>query len=179
MDRMYPRLEILLSEKDTKSPAYVESSRLLHTMTGLILYSLSISHFGGVAGFFKLYPIISHLENDDRDQELSERCIATLGTLASTLTLPEHVPAALAAVELVAGSTSWSARASSVQFLQAFLFHNMSILLNETRWIDQIRGIALRLLKDERVEVREHSTQVINGMIHCRLVPDREALLVS
>lgn len=178
-DRMYPRLELLLSEKDTKAPAYVEASRLLNTVCRLMLESIAISHFGGVTGFFKLYPIISQLESDSTDEELSATCTSTLAVLAGVQTLPKHVPAALAAVERVAGSSSWSARASSVQFLQAFLYHNMSTLLSEAHWIGQVRDIVLRLLKDERVEVRMHSSEVINGMIHCSLVSDREALLVS
>ena len=144
----------------------------------MIYGSIVESYFGGIPSFFKLYPILSHLENGETNEELNHTCMNTVALLAKVFTLPQNVPAVLQAINEVSCSTSWSARAGCIQFLQVFLVHNMSILLSNDDWIATCREITLRLLQDDNVEVREHSAQLVNGMIHCTLITDRQELLV-
>ncbi|KAG8323598.1 Proteasome activator complex subunit 4 [Homalodisca vitripennis] len=41
----------------------------------------------------------------------------------------------------------------------------------------QVNSLVLRLLKDERVEVREKAGQVLSGLIHCGFISDRMQLM--
>lgn len=179
INKVLPRLELLLKSEDRKSPDSVEATRLLNTICRWIIESVAICHFGSISSFYKLYPIVSHLENDETDEELAKTCTTTLAVLAHSATLPKHIPAALNAVEQMSSSSSWSVRAGSLQFLQVFLFHNMSVLLSEKNWIGSVQTLVVRLLQDESVEVRERAAQVFNGMLHCTLVDDDQALLAS
>ena len=138
-----------------------------------------ISSLDSLSSIYKIYPIMCHLENNsDSDQDLSKTCIRSVAVLAQTLTLPKHVPTVLEAVRNISQSSSWSARASCLEFLQVLVFHNMSILLSNEAWIRAIEDIVLRLLEDETLEVRAKAAQVLGGLLHCTILPDQEALLV-
>lgn len=178
VDKIYPRLEPLLTAEDRKSQECVKPLRLLKTICTWIMRSVQGSHFGAIPSFYKLYPLISQLEGEEQNEELAKTCSQTLATLAHAFILPEYVPFALKTLDECSQSSSWSVRAGSIQFLQVLLFHNMSTLLSDKTWIAQIRAVLMRLIKDERVEVRETAAQILNGMLHCTLIDDPEALLV-
>ncbi|OXU27615.1 hypothetical protein TSAR_013465 [Trichomalopsis sarcophagae] len=142
-----------------------------------ILETVMLSNLDNLSSFYKIYPIMCQLESNEKDEELSKACSRTLAVLAQTLTHPHHVPAALEAVTAISKSTSWSARASCLEFLQVLVFHNMSILLSNEAWISEIQNIVLHLLEDERLEVREMAAKVLGGLLHCTILPNEEALL--
>lgn len=137
-----------------------------------------VSNLDNLSNFYKIYPIMCQFENNEKDEELSKSCSGTVAVMAQTLTQPRHVPAVLDAVTGISKSTSWSARASCLEFLQVLVFHNMSILLSNEAWIGTIQDIVLQLLEDERLEVREKAAKVLGGLLHCTVLPNEEALLV-
>lgn len=143
-----------------------------------MMETVMISNLDMLSSFYKIYPILSQLENNEKDEELSKACHRTIAVIAQTLTLPKHVPAVLEAVSNVSESSFWSSRAGCLEFLQVFVFHNMSILLSKPEWIQSIQKIVLNLLEDERFEVREKAAQVLGGLLHCTILPDQESLLV-
>ena len=179
INKVYPRLELLLTEQDSKSAEFVSASRLLCAICHWIMLCISNSHFGVVSSFYKLYPIIIQIENNEADENMSQNCSWALSVMSVTSLVPEHVPAAIQAIDEMSRSSSWSARSSAVQFLQGFLFNNMSTLLSNQQWIDTVTDIVLRTLEDERVEVREKSAQVLSGILHCTLITNEESCLVS
>lgn len=138
-----------------------------------------ISNLDSLSSIYKIYPIMSQLENNENDEELSKACSRSVAVLAQAITLPKHVPAVLESVKIVAESSSWSARASCLDFLQVLVFSNMSILLSNEEWIRAIQNMVLKLLEDDRLEVREKAAQVLSGLLHCTVVPDQEVLLVN
>lgn len=137
------------------------------------------SNLDSLSIFYRIYPIMCKLENNDKDEELSKTCSRSVVVLAQTLTPPEHVPAVLEAVDNISKSSYWSARLGCLEFIQVLVFHNMSILLSEEAWIGTIQNIVLLLMEDERLEVREKASQVLGGLLHCTIIPNQEALLVS
>ncbi|XP_058802846.1 proteasome activator complex subunit 4A-like [Phymastichus coffea] len=177
VDKVYPRLEPMLTIDDRKSEKCVKPLRLLKTVCTWVCRSVQGSHFGAIPSFYKLYPLISQLENEEQNEELAAACSKTLATLGSAIILPEYVPFALQTLSKCSKSSSWSVRAGSIEFLQVLLFHNMSTLLSDKAWITEIRVVLMRLIKDERVEVRETAAQILNGMLHCTLIEDHETLL--
>lgn len=155
--------------------------RLLKTVCKWIIGSLSCSQYGATPGFYKIFPIICQLESDqsDADEELNKLCLCTLATLAQAFTLPDVMPIALIAVKTMSEHSSWSARFTSLEFLQVLVFHNMGIILSNVLWINCVKNIVLHLLEDERLEVREKASLVLGGLLHCTFITDGEELLVS
>lgn len=175
---MYPKLEILLEENVSDSESCVKATRFLNTMCAFIRHT-EYSHVGLVPCFYKLYNIISQMEISDTDKELANVCSMTLAVLARFWTKPKYVPAILETIDTVSKSSSWLKRVSNTEFLQVWLFHNMSTILSDKRYISKVRTIILRLLEDTRVEVRENAAKVLTGMLHCSILTDEQALLVS
>ncbi|KYM97994.1 Proteasome activator complex subunit 4 [Cyphomyrmex costatus] len=153
--------------------------RLLKTVCKWITISLAPSQCIMSPGFYKIFPIICQLENSEADEELNKSCLRTLATLAKAFTLPEDMSIALTAVKKVSEHSSWSARFTSLEFLQVLVFHNMGTILSNTLWINCVKDIVLHLLEDDRLEVREKASQVLGGLLHCTFITDQEKLLAT
>lgn len=161
------------------NPAREQNIRLFTTICRWILETVAISSLDSLSCFYKIFPIMCQLENDEKNEELAITCTRTVAVLAQTITLPEHVPTVLDVVCSTSRSTFWSARVSCLEFLQVLVFHNMSILLSDEMWIRVIQDIVLHLLEDERLEVREKAAKVLGGLLHCTIISNPEELLVS
>ncbi|XP_014486142.1 PREDICTED: proteasome activator complex subunit 4B-like [Dinoponera quadriceps] len=151
--------------------------RLLKTVCKWITGSVSRSAYSATPGFYQIFPVVCQLESSEADEELRKSCLYTLASLAQAFTLPEDMPTALTSVKAISERASWSARFTSLEFLQVLVFHNMSIVLSNASWVDMVESIVLRLLEDERLEVREKASQVLGGLLHCTFVEDQEKLL--
>ena len=140
---------------------------------------LVLSYIQDLSSFYKIFPIICHLESNEKDEDVRKICTRTLAVIAQTFTLPEHVPSVLDSVRSVSESSLWSVRANSLEFLQTLVFHNMSIISSKDEWIRIVEDIVLKLLEDERLEVREKAAHVLGGLLHCTILRDQDVLLVS
>lgn len=130
-------------------------------------------------GFYEFFLTLCQLENCDSDDELVSLCSSTLSSLARISIKQRDVSKMLPQILKASRNTSWWVKASTLDFLEVFVFHNMSILLSQNEWIEIIKETVLRLLEDERLEVREKSSQVLGGLLHCAFIPDKETLLVN
>lgn len=153
--------------------------RLLKIICKWIVGSVTRSQYGSIPEFYQIFPIVCQLENSEADEELSKSCLSTLANLAHAFTLPEYMPVALDSVKTISEQISWSTRLNSLEFLQVLVFHNMGIILSNASWVDCVKSIVLRLLEDERLEVREKASHVLGGLLHCSFVADQEQLLAS
>lgn len=123
--------------------------------------------------FYEFFLTLCQLENCDTDDELASLCSGTLSALGRITIKMNNVPKMLKEILKASRNTSWWVKASTLDFLEVFVFHNMSILLSQNEWILTIQETVLRLLEDERLEVREKSSQVLGGLLHCAFIPDR------
>lgn len=110
------QVDIADGSKDTDA-----AIRLFKTVCKWIVGSISRTNFGAVAEYYELFPLACLLQSYESDEELSSVCDSMLALLAQSLTLRAHMPAALTAIEQVAASSSWSARAACAEFLQVFV----------------------------------------------------------
>ncbi|XP_046740797.1 proteasome activator complex subunit 4-like [Diprion similis] len=204
MDKVMPRLQILAQDpatpsikteeptelsslanqvnlnelsKDPKNEEREGAVRLLKTLCKWLIGGIVRSQYGALPAHYQLFPIVCQLENSEVDEELNRTCTSTLAVLAQAFTLPQHIPTALDTVDRISKSTSWRTRGTCLEFLQVLIFHNMSILLSNPLWVDQVCRLVLCLLEDECLEVREKAGQVLGGLLHCTLIPDQEILL--
>lgn len=182
LDRKNLLEEVTFDEfKKTASKAEEEEvpKRLLKIVCKGIIGCLTHLQYAATPEFYEIFPIICQLENSEADEELNKLCLLTLATLAQAFTLPEVMSVALTAVKTLSECSSWSARFTSLEFLQVLVFHNMGIILSNVTWIDCVKNIVLRLLEDERLEVREKASLVLGGLLHCTFIEDGEKLLVG
>merc|ERR1739838_279857 len=105
-----------------------------------------------------------------------------MGALAclSTCIVPlKELSTALTAIEHVSQSSSWKAKNAMLEFLQVHVFTNMASFHSQTEEADRVINIVTRLIKDDRVEVREKAGKVLGGMLHCSFISDAVASKLS
>jgi len=178
-DSCSSQMEVDLSSKPLMLDENGKNSTicLLKTMVKWVTNSVVRADFSAIPEFFAFLPLVCLMENYEADDELNKVCSGMLAALAQALTLPDFIPIALAAIQEVSEMSSWSARATCLEFLQVFVFHNQATIASQSTWLSQVNSMVLRLLKDERVEVREKAGQVLSGLIHCGFISDTHQLV--
>ncbi|CAK9822685.1 Proteasome activator complex subunit 4 [Anthophora retusa] len=166
---------------DLKNPGINEEEkeraiRLLKTVC-IWIVKMKYSSNGLPPELYQIFPIIYQLENCEVDEELRKSCTSALGIYAQALTMPCDMLTALEAVEKMSRHASWWTRFACLEFIQAWVFYNMGIFLSNPTWVNCVKDIVLRLLKDERVEVRKNAGKVLSGLLHCAFIPEQECLL--
>lgn len=144
-----------------------------HWITGIINRSTN----GNRAEFFQLLPLACRLERCEQDDELAESCSALLAMIAQALTLADVMPVALDSIEAVSQLPSWSARVAVLDLMQVLVFNNMPVVSSQSRWVQQVQAIVLRLMEDPVLEVRAKAAQVLCGLLHCSFLPATDKLL--
>lgn len=124
-----------------------------------------------------LLPIACRLEKSESDTELVYICTSLIAMVSQALTMPYRIDAVLDKITEISLMSSWSARLAVVDLLQVLVFHNMSIFLSLSEWVDKVQAIVLRLLEDNVLEVREKASEVLCGMLHCSFLTTTDKLL--
>jgi len=57
-----------------------------------------------------------------------------------------------------------------LEYLQVHVFTNMALFHSQKDQADRVVDIVTRLIKDERIEVREKAGKVLGGMLHCSFI---------
>lgn len=144
--------------------------RLLKTVIKWIVASLCRAQYSSIPEYFMFLPVVCFMESYENDAEVSTVCTSFLSAMSQSLTLPETMPYALEAIFKTAEFSSWWARETCLEFLQVFIFHNLAILDSNPEWVSKVIDLVLRLLVDERPEVREKASQVLSGLIYCEII---------
>lgn len=150
--------------------------RLLKTICKWIV-NMNCAWYGLPPELYQIFPIIYQMENCEIDEELRKSCTSALTVYAQAFTLPCNMSIALEAIEKMSKHISWWTRSACLEFIQAWVFYNMCTLLSNPAWVSFIKNIVLRLLEDERVEVRKNAGKVLSGLVHCMFIPEQECLL--
>uniref|UniRef100_A0A0C9QKU2 PSME4 protein n=1 Tax=Fopius arisanus TaxID=64838 RepID=A0A0C9QKU2_9HYME len=177
MNRVLPQLLGLSDIDATDLEARKTEIGLLKTVCKWIVAHSFTSDQGNIPESTKLLTVFCQVENCEGDDELRFNCNRAISAFAQTQALPEEMDMILGDVEAVFKESSWSAKNSCLSFLEVFVFYNMGVILSKGEWVARIQGIVLRMLEDERVEVREKAGQVLCGLLHCTFLPEPEALL--
>jgi len=110
-------------------------------------------------------------ESSELEPDLARDCTVCLACLSSSLLPPKTLPACLDAVDQVADLPSWRARAAVLDFLQVTTFNNLASVLSLQEQASRVTAVVTKLLKDDRVEVREKAGVVLGGLLHCDFIP--------
>ncbi|KAL7297989.1 hypothetical protein TKK_0008999 [Trichogramma kaykai] len=179
INRLYPELEVLLTETDFNSPRYIKLTRALKVFCSYISMGLNLRFYSDVdASWYKLYPIMAHMENSpDPSDSFQDSCGSANGRLAAAMVKPEIIPKVLEVFEQVNKSISWTTRVKNILFLQVFLSNNLPSFLKNPLWISNCRKIVMTLIQDDQIQVREQAAKLLNGMLHYTLLTDTKELL--
>uniref|UniRef100_A0A1B6EFE2 Proteasome activator complex subunit 4 C-terminal domain-containing protein n=1 Tax=Clastoptera arizonana TaxID=38151 RepID=A0A1B6EFE2_9HEMI len=150
--------------------------RLLKTVTHWVTNTIMVNELTPPE-FFSLFPLICHMENYEADDELKRVCKMALATLAQSSAIPESMSSIISTILEVSHSKSWLAKESCLNFLQVFVFTNMMNFASQDSWVELVKDLVLRLLKDDRLEVRVTASQVLSGLLHIGFISDPEKLL--
>ncbi|KAF7991064.1 hypothetical protein HCN44_002626 [Aphidius gifuensis] len=154
-----------------------ESVSLLKTLCKWLITNGYSSQYGSLPSFSLILPVLCQLENYEPDDELRLTCRRALSTMSESLRLPRHMDKLFNDLFIVSNMTSWSARSSCLSFIEVFVFYNMGVILNNKIWTDKVLEIVMRLLSDDRVEVREKAGNVLCGLLHCNFIAEQDKLL--
>ena len=156
-----------LSEKWEERQAGV---RLLQTMCKLVAGVLLRNWYTIKPEMFQLLEMLALNESSELEPDLAGDCNLALACLATCILSAEVIPTALTAMENVSLSASWKARNAILEFLQIIVFWNFASFKSAESAEERITEIVQRLIKDERVEVREKASKVLGGLIHCSFI---------
>ena len=181
-----PQLLTVLAEvvtEDEKDPELTEKweerqagVRLLQTMCKLMAGLLLRNWYTIKPELFKLLEMLALNESSELEPSLAGDCNLALACLATTILSAEVIPTALDAIENVSLSASWKARNAILEFLQIIVFWNFASFKSAPSAEERITKIVQRLIKDERVEVREKASKVLGGLIHCSFITKESSL---
>uniref|UniRef100_A0A0D6R2L6 Proteasome activator subunit 4 n=1 Tax=Araucaria cunninghamii TaxID=56994 RepID=A0A0D6R2L6_ARACU len=111
-----------------------------------------------------LYPILSLQETSHK--ELSTLAKAAMELLKWQIIPQPYLSKAVSVLISATNDASWHTRVATLMFLQSFMYRHMFLLSSsETEHVwDQLQ----KLLKDNQVEVREHTATVLSGSMRGR-----------
>ena len=125
---------------------------------------------------FQLLEMLALNESSELEPDLAQDCTLALACLATCILSSDVIETALLAIENVSHSASWKAKNAILEFLQIIVFWNFASFKSDNKAEDRVTSIVQRLLKDERVEVREKASKVLGGLIHCSFISHESSL---
>lgn len=153
--------------------------RLLQTMCKLLAGVLLRNWYSVKPELYRFLEMLALNESSELEPDLARNCNVSLACLASHMVPLAVLPTAVTAIEDISNSGSWKARGAILEFLQVCVFSNLAAFYSQPQQAARISDIVARLLRDERVEVREKAGKVLGGLIHCAFIsqPDSAKLL--
>lgn len=110
------------------------------------------------------------MQSETTDDELVTETLFTIVMLSHALLRPRSIDAAIQTAKEVTVTKNWHARSAISTFLQYMVFSNLFTIMSSERWVKDIKQLILKLLEDERVEVRESTAETLSGLIHCEFI---------
>ena len=166
-----------LALKDAESEVLAEKweerqsgVRLLQTMCKLVAGVLLRNWYTVKPDLFKFLEMLALNESSELEPDLARDCNVALACLATCIVPLKVLPTALTAIEHVSQSESWKAKIAMLEYLQVHVFTNMALFHSQKDQADRVVNIVTRLIKDDRIEVREKAGKVLGGMLHCSFI---------
>ncbi|XP_011482882.1 proteasome activator complex subunit 4 isoform X2 [Oryzias latipes] len=158
-----------VGEQDERTQAI----KLLKTVLKWLIASAGRSFTTAVPEQLRLLPLlfkIAPVENDDSYDELKRDAKTCLSLISQGLLYPEQIQMVLTVLKEIAGSSSWHARYSVLTYLQIMVFYNLFTFMSDQKAVADVRGLVIKLLEDEQLEVREMAATTLSGFLQCNFL---------
>lgn len=77
----------------------------------------------------------------------------------------------------VSHSSNWHSRKSIAKRVGNLVSANLFMLIENKLLINELTKLIIRLLSDDRVEVRESAANTLSGLLHCELLLTNDKLI--
>ncbi|XP_048863845.1 proteasome activator complex subunit 4A isoform X1 [Brienomyrus brachyistius] len=158
-----------LMEQDERTQAI----KLLKTVLKWLMASTGRSFSIAVPEQLQFLPLlfkIAPVENDDSYDEMKRDAKTCLSLMSQGLLYPAQIPQVLQVLQEIAESSSWHARYTVLTYLQIMVFYNLFTFLDDEQAVCDARGLVIRLLEDEQLEVREMAATTLSGFLQCNFL---------
>ncbi|KAF7220060.1 proteasome activator complex subunit 4A isoform X2 [Nothobranchius furzeri] len=158
-----------VGEQDERTQAI----KLLKTVLKWLIASAGRSFTTAVPEQLRLLPLlfkIAPVENDDSYDELKRDAKTCLSLMSQGLLYSDQIPMVLDVLKEIAGSSSWHARYTVLTYLQIMVFYNLFTFLSDRKAVHDVRGLVIKLLEDEQLEVREMAATTLSGFLQCNFL---------
>ncbi|KAK7902167.1 hypothetical protein WMY93_018936 [Mugilogobius chulae] len=158
-----------VEEQDERTQAI----KLLKTVLKWLKASAGRSFSTAVTEQLQFLPLlfkIAPVENDDSYDELKRDAKTCLSLMSQGLLYTEQIPMVLEVLQEIAGSNSWHARYTVLTYLQIMVFYNLFTVMSDLEIVNNIRGLVIKLLEDEQLEVREMAATTLSGFLQCNFL---------
>lgn len=158
-----------VGEQDERTQAI----KLLKTVLKWLIASAGRSFSTAVTEQLQFLPLlfkIAPVENDDSYDELKRDAKTCLSLMSQGLLYTEQIPMVLCVLQEIAGSNSWHARYSVLTYLQIMVFYNLFTVMSNQDAVNSVRGLVMKLLEDEQLEVREMAATTLSGFLQCNFL---------
>ncbi|XP_077536694.1 proteasome activator complex subunit 4-like [Haemaphysalis longicornis] len=163
-DLRTPIREGLGSGEGHAPPSRKAAANVLKTVCRWILATIAYSPITDFSEFFKLVPVLCHVQSYDTDAEVQRECAITLDSLGDALLPLDAIPQVLGTIIQVMGSPVWQARASSCNLLRSLVDANLFLVSGSSKWRNLVVQHTLALLKDDHLEVRESAAETLTHL---------------
>jgi len=150
--------------------------RLLQTMCKLVAGVLLRNWYTVKPDLFQFLEMLALNESSELEPDLARDCNVALACLSTCIVPLNVLPTALTAIEHVSQSQSWKAKIAMLEYLQVHVFTNMALFHSQKDQAARVVEIVTRLIKDDRIEVREKAGKVLGGMLHCCFISEDVSL---
>ncbi|KAJ8044540.1 Proteasome activator complex subunit 4 [Holothuria leucospilota] len=179
--RIYPRVNVLRDSDDwvaqlSNGSGQVKEEkqaavRLLKTVMRWLREALGTMIRPLPQEIFHFLPLLMPLETCEADEELQNETTLTLACMAQCLLHGDAIVPCIMAFEEIADGKSWRAKCSMLTYLQVMVFNNLFLVGKEPQMVRRVQELVEKLLKDERLEVRETAGVTLSGLLHCQFIP--------
>merc|ERR1712013_967912 len=150
--------------------------RLLQTVCKLLAGVLLRNWYSVKPQLFRFLEMLALNESSELEPDLARDCNVALACLSTCIVPLNVLPIALTAIEQVSQSQSWKAKIAMLEYLQVHVFTNMAVFHAQKDQASRVIEIVTRLIKDDRIEVREKAGKVLGGMLHCCFISEEVSL---
>ena len=172
------RSDVKTGELAEKWEERQDGVRLLQTLCKLLAGLLLRNWYTIKPQLFKLLEMLALNESSELEPDLAQDSTLALACISTCIVPPSLLSTALGAIENVSNSVSWKAKNAILEFLQVIVFWNFASFKSDSEAAKRTVDVVLRLLKDDRVEVREKASKVLGGLIHCCFVSEDSAQML-
>jgi len=136
-------------------------------------------NLGGMGSeFISLFPALSSLSGEEKsDEDLKTLLRSSRRSILAARYSTSGLKNMIRMLESCASESLWHSRLVVANSIPIFVTANLFLLHQKTEFVKGIRSIVLKLLIDERLEVRQEAQQTLSSLLHFHFLTVDQKLL--
>jgi len=138
-------------------------------------------NLGGMGSeFVSLFPTLCALSGEEKsDEDLKALLRSSRRAILAARYSISGLKKMLRMLESCAGESLWHSRVVAANSIPVFVMANLFLLKQEKEFTKGIRDVVLKLLIDERLEVRQEARQSLSSLLHFHFLTVDRSLLTN